>query len=133
MFGPRYDLRVATDAAFREAGLTPTVAVEGGEMDAALRFAERGVGVAVVPAMVLLDRPSLGADRLVDPVLTRTVSLARPADAAGSPAVVAMERTIVETAERLTAPGTPLSRLVTSAADGPAGALGPPAGSDHRR
>ncbi|NKX51963.1 LysR family transcriptional regulator substrate-binding protein, partial [Arthrobacter deserti] len=54
-FNRSYDLRVATDAAFSASGLTPTIAVEGAEMDAVLRFVERGLGVAVVPAMVVID------------------------------------------------------------------------------
>src|SRR5690606_32660315 len=50
-FPENYELRVAADAVFRAHGLTPTIVVEGAEMDAALRFAEQGIGVAVVPAM----------------------------------------------------------------------------------
>src|SRR5690606_24395198 len=50
-----YDLRGATDAAFAAAGLTPSPVIEGAEMDAVLRFAERGLGVAVVPATVPVD------------------------------------------------------------------------------
>lgn len=114
VFGQGYDLRAATDAAYREAGLTPAVAVEGAEMDAVLRFVERGVGVAVVPAMVLLDRPALRADRLVAPTLTRTVSLARRTDVRESAAVAAMVRAVVEAVGDLTAPGTELARLVAA-------------------
>jgi DNA-binding transcriptional LysR family regulator len=61
VFSETYDLRSATDAAFHEAKLMPEVVLEGAEMDAVLRFVERGLGVAIVPAMVLLDRPGLCA------------------------------------------------------------------------
>ncbi|WP_164232743.1 LysR family transcriptional regulator [Microbacterium hydrocarbonoxydans] len=93
-----YELRATTDAAFRAAGLTPTQVLQGAEMDAVLRFVERGVGVAVVPAMVLLDRPELRATRLAHPQMTRTVSLAHRSDVTPAAAVAAMRQVIVSTA-----------------------------------
>lgn len=113
-FNRSYDLRLATDAAFSASGLTPTIAVEGAEMDAVLRFAERGLGVAVVPAMVVIDRPGLHSTRLVSPQLTRTVNLARRTDVEPSAAAAAMQRFVFDTVDRLTAPGTDLARLVTA-------------------
>jgi DNA-binding transcriptional LysR family regulator len=98
VFSASYDLRSATDAAFEAAGLTPEVVLEGAEMDAVLRFAERGLGVAIVPAMVLIDRPGLRSVRLAQPALTRTISLARPADVAPTAAVRVMQRTVSATA-----------------------------------
>lgn len=98
VFSPSYDLRSATDAAFRVAGLVPEVVLEGAEMDAVLRFVERGLGVAIVPAMVLIDRPGLRGVRLRGSALTRTISLARPADVAPTAAVTVMQRTIADTA-----------------------------------
>lgn len=112
-FNRSYDLRVATDAAFSASGLTPTIAVEGAEMDAVLRFVERGLGVAVVPAMVVIDRPALHSTRLVGPQLTRTVNLARRTDVGPSAAAAAMQQIVFETVDRLAAPGTDLARLVT--------------------
>ncbi len=97
-FSSSYDLRGATDAAFRAAGLVPEVVLEGPEMDAVLRFVERGLGVAIVPAMVLIDRPGLRSVRLDGPALTRTISLARPSDVAPTTAVGVMQRTIASTA-----------------------------------
>lgn len=111
-FNRSYDLRVATDAAFAAAGLTPTITVEGGEMDAVLRFVERGLGVAVVPAMVGIDRPALRSIRLVRPQLTRTVNLARRTDVSPSVAAAAMQQTVFATVDRLAAPGTTLAQLV---------------------
>lgn len=94
VFSSTYDLRSTTDAAFRAAGLTPEVVLEGAEMDAVLRFVERGLGVAIVPAMVLIDRPGLRSVRLDEPRLERTISVARPADVAPTAAVEVMRRTI---------------------------------------
>lgn len=89
-----YDLRRAVDAAFRARGLTPRIAVEGAEMDTALRFAERGLGVAVVPAMVAALHPALRAAPLADPALGRTVNLARRSDMAPTPASAALQTLI---------------------------------------
>lgn len=113
-FNRSYDLRVATDAAFSASGLTPTIAVEGAEMDAVLRFVERGLGVAVVPAMVVIDRPALHSARLMNPSLTRTVNLARRNNVEPSAAAAAMQQFIFDTVDRLAAPGTDLARLVTA-------------------
>ncbi len=98
VLGSSYDLRTTTDAAFRSAGLTPLVVLEGAQMDAVLRFVELGLGVAVVPAMVLIDRPHLRSVRLESPALTRTISLARPAEATVAAAVGVMQHTIALTA-----------------------------------
>lgn len=113
LFPENYDLRVAVDAALRAEGLSPTVAVEGAEMDAALRFAERGIGVAVVPAMVAVDRPKLRAVPLADPALARTISIARRSDMTPTHASAALQALIREIADRLTAPETELSRYVS--------------------
>lgn len=112
-FPENYDLRVAVDSAFAAAGLVQTAAVSGAEMDAALRFAERGIGVAVVPAMVAVDRPQLRSAPLADPSLSRTISLARRSDMAPTHAAAAMQSVVREIADRLTASGTWLSRYVT--------------------
>ena len=107
-----YELRQVTDAAFSAAGMDPHIVVEGAEMDAVLRFVERGIGVAVVPAMVLLDRPALTAVPLADPHLNRTISLAYRGDILPTEAVAAMRSALFETVDLLSAPGTPLARLV---------------------
>lgn len=118
LFHRDYDLRATAESAFRDAGLTPRVAVEGAEMDAVLRFAERGIGVALAPATVLVDRPGLRATRLSSPRLRRTVGIACRADVRPDPAAEAMWRMLVETVDRLIAPGTPLARLVTREGSG---------------
>lgn len=98
MFPASYDLHATLSRAFTSAELTPVAAVRGAEMDASLRFVERGLGVAVVPAMVALGRPMLHARPLADPALSRTVSLARRADMALTHAGVAMRDALIETA-----------------------------------
>lgn len=104
-FNRSYDLRAATDAAFAAHGLSPTIAVEGAEMDAVLRFVERGIGVAVVPAMVVVDRPGLRSSRLVRPELDRTVNLAMRSGVRASAAAEAMQHLVFETVARMEMPG----------------------------
>ncbi|MGN6272072.1 MAG: LysR family transcriptional regulator [Protaetiibacter sp.] len=112
-FPENYELRAAADAAFRARGLTPQIAVEGAEMDAALSFAERGIGVAIVPAMVAALRPALRAAPLADPRLARTVSIARRSDMAPAHANAALQTLIRGVADRLAAPGAATASLVT--------------------
>lgn len=119
VFNSSYDLRRTTDAAFAAAGLEPDVVLEGAEMDAVLRFAERGLGVAVVPAMVLQGRPGLRSIRIEEPTLekptlTRTISVARPADLAPTAAVRVMQRTIAATARAFAAQAGGTMRLACS-------------------
>jgi DNA-binding transcriptional LysR family regulator len=100
-----YDLRAATDAAFAARELDPRIVVEGTEMDAVLRFVERGIGVAVVPAMLGVDRPGLRWSRLVRPELDRTVALARRTGAVLSAAAREMERLVDRTVGAMERPG----------------------------
>ena len=76
MFRAGYDIRGVTLEACRKAGFTPRFAVEGGEMDAVLAFVEAGLGVALVPSMVLANRPLLRATPLAPPGMRRTIALA---------------------------------------------------------
>lgn len=76
MFREGYDLRAATLAACAEAGFEPRFAVEGGEMDGVLRLAEAGVGVAIVPSMVIERGGPLRAIRISSPAVDRTVAFA---------------------------------------------------------
>src|SRR6184192_37873 len=79
MFRDGYDLRAATVAACRRAGFEPVFALEGGEMDGVLRFAAAGIGVAVVPSLVIDPAGPLRAMRLAEP-LTRTIGFANRRD-----------------------------------------------------
>ncbi|MFY0405942.1 LysR substrate-binding domain-containing protein [Solicola sp. PLA-1-18] len=99
MFREGYDLRERTRAACLAAGFEPTLAIEGGEMDAVLQFVEAGIGLAVVPSMVLRTRPTLRGTPLEHPRLERTVALAHrreaslPASAAAFQTVLALHLT----------------------------------------
>ncbi|HEY9523126.1 MAG TPA: LysR family transcriptional regulator substrate-binding protein, partial [Thermopolyspora sp.] len=95
MFRRGYDVREATLAACRHAGFEPRFAVEGGEMDAVLRFVEAGLGVAVVPSMVLDGRPGLAGTPLAPPGLTRTIALAHRKDVAPTRAAQAFRATLL--------------------------------------
>ncbi|WP_404285326.1 LysR family transcriptional regulator [Glutamicibacter arilaitensis] len=101
VFSQSYDLRASTMNAYRAQGLTPNVILEGAEMDAVLRFVEVGLGVAVVPATVLVDRPGLSAAALNNPQLTRTIGLAHRRDVSLTRAASAMQGIILSTAQEL--------------------------------
>jgi len=90
-----YDIRETALQAFEAAGVTPKIAVEGGEMDAVLRMVETGTGVAVVPDLVFAGRPRLRRTVLT-PALYRTVALARRADVTPTHAVRAFRDTLLE-------------------------------------
>jgi DNA-binding transcriptional LysR family regulator len=76
MFREGYDLRSTTIAACEQAGFHPTFAIEGAEMDGVLRMAAAGVGVAVVPSMVVERGGPLVAVRIAQPTLSRSVGVA---------------------------------------------------------
>jgi DNA-binding transcriptional LysR family regulator len=96
MFRPGYDLRDATLQACAEAGFTPRYAVEGGEMDAVLAFVEAGLGVAIVPSMVLANRPLLRATPLASPGMRRTIALAHRKRSVLPHAAEAMRTTLLD-------------------------------------
>src|SRR5919197_138269 len=79
MFRDGDDLRASTLAACRRAGFEPSFALEGGEMDGVLRCAAAGLGVAVVPSLVIEAGGALRAVRLAEPI-TRTIGFANRRD-----------------------------------------------------
>ncbi|GAA4222918.1 DNA-binding transcriptional LysR family regulator [Streptosporangium album] len=95
MFRRGYDLREATLNACRQAGFEPKLAVEGGEMDAVLRFVEAGLGIALVPSMVLDGRPGLTGTPLAPPGLQRTIAIARRKDVEPTRAAQAFHDTLL--------------------------------------
>ena len=96
MFRPGYDLRDVTLEACRRAGFTPRYAVQGGEMDAVLAFVEAGLGVALVPSMVLGNRPLLRATPLAPPGMRRTIALAHRRRAVLPHAAQALRATLLD-------------------------------------
>ena len=78
-----YNLCDQTLAACRRAGFEPAAAVDGVEMDSTLRFVAAGIGLAILPEMVLSesDRDSGPvAVRHLQPKLTRSLVIARRRD-----------------------------------------------------
>ncbi|MEU4162142.1 LysR substrate-binding domain-containing protein [Actinoplanes sp. NPDC026670] len=96
MFRDGYDIRDVTLQACERAGFTPKFAVEGGEMDAVLAFVEAGLGVALVPSMVLTNRPLLRATPLAPPGMRRTIALAQRRGAIMSHAAAALREVVIE-------------------------------------
>jgi DNA-binding transcriptional LysR family regulator len=64
-------------------------------MDAVLAFVEAGLGVAVVPSMVLANRPLLRSTPLAPPGLRRTIALAHRKRAVLPHAAVALRETLL--------------------------------------
>jgi DNA-binding transcriptional LysR family regulator len=78
-----YDLREQTLAACRRAGFEPAVALDGAEMDGMLRFVGAGIGIAILPAMVVSDIAAGDGSvivRRLRPRLTRSLVVARRRD-----------------------------------------------------
>jgi DNA-binding transcriptional LysR family regulator len=103
---PGYELREAVLSACAAAGVTPRVAVEGGEMDAVLRMVERGLGVAIVPSLVLTGRTGLHTTRLDGSGWThRTIVLAHRTDVAPTRAAEAFRETLLAVLARTSRTG----------------------------
>jgi DNA-binding transcriptional LysR family regulator len=78
-----YDLREQTLGACRRAGFEPRVALDGGEMDSMLRFVAAGIGVAILPEMVLAELDPDDSPvvlRKLQPRLVRALVIARRRD-----------------------------------------------------
>ena len=106
MFRTGYDLRDVTLEACRKEGFTPPFAVEGGEMDAVLGFVEAGLGVALVPSMVLAGRPQLHATPLAPPGVSRTIALAHHKEYPLSHAAAAFHATLLAYLDEAESTGT---------------------------
>jgi DNA-binding transcriptional LysR family regulator len=103
---PGYELREAVLSACAAAGVTPRIAVEGGEMDAVLRMVERGLGVAIVPSLVLAGRTGLHTTRLDGTGWThRTIVLAHRTDVAPTRAADAFRETLLAVLARTSRTG----------------------------
>jgi DNA-binding transcriptional LysR family regulator len=96
MFRDGYDLRSMTLTACQRAGFQPHFAIEGGEMDAVLSFVEAGLGIAVVPSMVLSGRPKLRGVPFMPPIPVRTIALAHRTDVRPTRAAAEFRFTLLE-------------------------------------
>ena len=75
-----YEMREVVLDALRSERIEPQVAIEGGELDAVLSFVEAGLGIAVVPSMVVEGRPALRTIPFAHPGLSRTVFISHRRD-----------------------------------------------------
>ncbi|MGH3752834.1 MAG: LysR family transcriptional regulator [Pseudonocardiaceae bacterium] len=96
MFREGYDLRSMTLTVCQRAGFQPRFAIEGGEMDAVLSFVEAGLGIAVVPSMVLPGRPKLRGVPFVPPIPVRTIALAHRTDVHPTRAAAEFRSTLLQ-------------------------------------
>jgi DNA-binding transcriptional LysR family regulator len=85
-----YGMRDTTLAACQNAGFTPRVVLDGGEMDMVLRLAEAGLGIALMPRLALDGSRRLVALRVSDQQLQRTMALVSREDRALAPAARAL-------------------------------------------
>lgn len=74
MFRQGYDLRTTTQAAMREAGVSPKVSIDGAEISSVKGYVEAGLGVAVVPEGIVAGSYGIKAIRLV-PRVTREIGV----------------------------------------------------------
>lgn len=103
MFREGYDLRDATLQACRDAGFEPTLSVDGGEMDAVLSFVEAGLGIALVPGIVVARRAGIRVTRLAPPGVRRTIAVARRRDVVPTHAGRELRRILMEYVHEATA------------------------------
>jgi DNA-binding transcriptional LysR family regulator len=106
MFRPGYDLREVTVGACRKAGFVPTLAVEGGEMDAVLSMVEAGLGLAVLPSTVVAGRSTHRVTPIAAPGLSRTIGLAHRRGAEPPRAARELQQTLMEYLTHAAATGT---------------------------
>jgi LysR family transcriptional activator of glutamate synthase operon len=85
-----YGMRDNTLAACQQAGFTPRIVLDGGEMDMVLRLAETGLGIALMPRLALDDSRRLIALPVSDQQLQRTMALVSREDRALAPAARAL-------------------------------------------
>ncbi len=91
-----YGMREQTLLACAQAGFTPRIVLDGGEMDMVLRMAELGLGIALMPRLALHGNTRLVALRVSDQKLRRTMALVSREDRALAPAARAL-REFLET------------------------------------
>ncbi|WP_344314093.1 LysR family transcriptional regulator [Fodinicola feengrottensis] len=116
MFRHGYDLRTFTMTACQRAGFDPTIAIEGGEMDAVLGFVAVGLGVAVVPATVVANRTDLRVTPFAQPSPSRVVALAHRRDVRLPRAAAELRATLLSYLDTEAAAGTlpPRTRRYTA-------------------
>ncbi|NJN65729.1 MAG: LysR family transcriptional regulator [Chloroflexaceae bacterium] len=92
-----YELRECTIQACQQAGFTPRVVLDGGEMDTLLRLVMAGVGVSMVPSLMVQNTCcEMGVLRITDQKVQRTLGLVWRNDRVASPAARALREFLVE-------------------------------------
>ncbi len=95
-----YELREATLKACRDAGFTPQAVLEGGETETLVRFVSAGLGIALVPALVVAHSQSVVSLTIRDQCLTRSLGLVWRSDRTASPAARALREFLVTELQR---------------------------------
>jgi DNA-binding transcriptional LysR family regulator len=85
-------LRAAVEDGCAAAGFRPRVAFEAGNPEVLAALAERGLGVALLPAALAASRPALRAIPLTRPALRSRLVLAWPTHRTAAPAARALVR-----------------------------------------
>ncbi len=91
-----YELRETTLNVCKQAGFTPRVVLDGGEMDTLLRLVETSVGIAMVPRLVMRDCNSLVVLHIRDQDAHRSLGLVWRGDRVASPAARALREFLVD-------------------------------------
>jgi len=90
MFHEGYDLRTSTLEAFDDAGIVPTVSVEGAEIGSVLSMVAAGLGAAVVPSLIIAEASGVHVLHVTEPRLERQIGLLRHSGRSLSLAAAAM-------------------------------------------
>jgi DNA-binding transcriptional LysR family regulator len=85
-----YEMREVTLAACKQAGFTPRVVLDGGDMDMLLRLAEVGLGIALMPPLALSGGERLAILRVRDQTLRRTMGFVSHDERTLTPAALAL-------------------------------------------
>ncbi len=91
-----YEIRDIALAACRQAGFTPRVVLDGGEIDMVLSMAAAGLGIALLPRLALEGNERLIALRVSDRELRRTMALVSRGDRPMAPAARALRAFLEE-------------------------------------
>jgi DNA-binding transcriptional LysR family regulator len=92
-----YELRDATLNACKKAGFAPQVALDGGEMDTLLRLVVAGVGIAMVPSLVVQNICcEMAVLTINDQNIQRSLGLVWRSDRVASPAARALREFLID-------------------------------------
>jgi DNA-binding transcriptional LysR family regulator len=99
-------LRALVDVAYARHGLKPKIVAELDSLPSLRAAARRGVAATILPRSAAHGvSPNLIIREIVEPTIERTIVLCRPAAAAPSQPVVAIESLLIETLQSLVKSG----------------------------